>query len=151
MSIIRAWRYYTLLKLYPARKSHKHVLSQSVWIAWSSNRPKREPPEPAFLCTETAKTERRASCIWSIWRYGGRKVLVHLGQVIPPHPGAGIAIRGYTWVSGWHRAATELAVLKKIYSINHKKLVSFMHLWGFWEDALAFQEGALLFSLCGHS
>ena len=34
----------------------------------------------------------------------------------PPHPGAGIAIKGDTWVSGWYPAATELTVLKKAYS-----------------------------------
>ena len=33
--------------------------------------------------------------------------------LIPPHPGAGIAIMGYTWVSGWYPAATELTILKK--------------------------------------
>ena len=33
--------------------------------------------------------------------------------IIPPHPGAGIAIRGYTWVSGWYPAATEFMAPKK--------------------------------------
>ena len=38
---------------------------------------------------------------------------------IPPHPGAGIAIKGDAWVSGWYPAATELRVLKKAYT-SHK-------------------------------
>ena len=42
---------------------------------------------------------------------------------IPPHPGAGIAIRGYTWVSGWYPAATELMILKKAYSSQKNSLV----------------------------
>ena len=42
---------------------------------------------------------------------------------IPPHPGAGIAIMGYMWVSGWYLAATELAALKKAYSSQKNSLV----------------------------
>ena len=45
---------------------------------------------------------------------------------VPPHQGsgAGIAIKGDAWVSGWYPAATELNILKKAYS-SQKKLVSF--------------------------
>ena len=46
-----------------------------------------------------------------------------LTQVLP-HPGAGIAIKGDAWVSGWYPAATELNILKKAYS-SQKQLVSF--------------------------
>ena len=42
---------------------------------------------------------------------------------VPPHPGAGIAIKGDTWVSGWYPTATELTVLKKAYSSQKKQLV----------------------------
>ena len=35
---------------------------------------------------------------------------------IPLHPGAGIAIKGYTWVSGRYAAATEFRILKKAYT-----------------------------------
>ena len=47
-------------------------------------------------------------------------------QVIPPHQGsgAGIAIKGDAWVSGWYPAATELNILKKA-SSSQKRLVSF--------------------------
>ena len=36
----------------------------------------------------------------------------------PPHQGsgAGIAIKGDAWVSGWYPAATELNILKKAYT-----------------------------------
>ena len=45
---------------------------------------------------------------------------------IPPHQGsgAGIAIKGDAWVSGWYPAATELNILKKACS-SQKQLVSF--------------------------
>ena len=43
------------------------------------------------------------------WGLGG------FGGNFPPHPGAGIAIMGYTWVSGWYPAATEFGILKKAY------------------------------------
>ena len=45
---------------------------------------------------------------------------------LPPHQGsgAGIAIEGEAWVSGWYPAATELNILKKAYP-SLKKLVSF--------------------------
>ena len=36
--------------------------------------------------------------------------------VFPPHPGAGIAIKGDAWVSGWYLAAIELTFSKKAYS-----------------------------------
>ena len=60
---------------------------------------------------------------------GGRAILSrksrsHSLADIPPHPGAGIAIKGDAWVSGWHPAATELMVLKKAYS-SQKKLAMF--------------------------
>ena len=42
----------------------------------------------------------------------------------PPHPGAGIAIRGYMWVSGWYPAATELKVLKR--PTHHQKTRKFL-------------------------
>ena len=37
---------------------------------------------------------------------------------VPPHQGsgAGIAIKGDAWVSGWYPAATELTILKKAYT-----------------------------------
>ena len=37
--------------------------------------------------------------------------------IIPPHQGsgAGIAIKGDAWVSGWYPAATELTILKGIH------------------------------------
>ena len=46
--------------------------------------------------------------------------------VVPPHQGsgAGIAIEGEAWASGWYPAATELNILKKAYS-SPKQLVSF--------------------------
>ena len=47
-------------------------------------------------------------------------------EFIPPHQGsgAGIAIKGDAWVSGWYPAATELNILKKVYS-SQKNIVSF--------------------------
>ena len=38
--------------------------------------------------------------------------------MVPPHQGsgAGIAIKGDAWVSGWYPAATEFIILKKAYS-----------------------------------
>ena len=54
----------------------------------------------------------------------------HISIFVPPHPGAGIAIRGYTWVSGWYPAATELRDLKKAYS-SQKRLVSWFALLRF--------------------
>ena len=37
-------------------------------------------------------------------------------HVFPPAHGAGIAIEGEAWVSGWYPAATELNILKNAYS-----------------------------------
>ena len=42
---------------------------------------------------------------------------------IPPHPGAGIAIEGEAWVSGWYPAATELNILKKAYTSQKNSLI----------------------------
>ena len=44
---------------------------------------------------------------------------------IPPHQGsgAGIAIKGDAWVSGWYPAAMELIILKKAYSSQTNALV----------------------------
>ena len=40
---------------------------------------------------------------------GGPENLEELWKALsPPHPGAGIAIEGDVWVSGWYPAATEL-------------------------------------------
>ena len=47
-------------------------------------------------------------------------------ELFPPHQGsgAGIAIEGDAWVSGWYPAATELIILKKAYS--SKKVREFL-------------------------
>ena len=51
---------------------------------------------------------------------GARVGLPKLSRValVPPHQGsgAGIAIKGDAWVSGWYLAATELNILKNVYS-----------------------------------
>ena len=60
---------------------------------------------------------------WAKELYFDRRLMFEAGRLeIPPHPGAGIAIRGYTWVSGWYHAATEFNILKKTYS-SQKQLV----------------------------
>ena len=55
---------------------------------------------------------------WGVYIY----IYIH----IPPHQGsgAGIAIEGEAWVSGWYPAATELNILKRAYT-SPKRLVSF--------------------------
>ena len=44
-------------------------------------------------------------------------------NIIPLHPGAGIAIMGDAWVSGWYAVATDLMILKKAYSSEKHHLV----------------------------
>ena len=48
--------------------------------------------------------------------------------MIPPHQGsgAGVAIKGDAWVSGWYLAATELSVLKKAYTPQKKSYFFFL-------------------------
>ena len=50
------------------------------------------------------------------------KIISQRRILIPPCPGAGIAIKGDAWVSGWYPAATELRVLQR--PTHHRKLVS---------------------------
>ena len=89
-------------------------------MVWSLQNLEKQHPKPLENLEDAAlQSSRNLGLAKARWR-----VTRAAHWIIPPHPGAGIAIMGDTWVSGWYTAATELMILKNAYSAQ-QQLVGF--------------------------